>query len=71
MNNANPMNMLMSMLQQGRANPQAFTQQLLANNPMLANELRGKNPKEFALQIMQQRGIDPTPIVNMVDGMKH
>lgn len=58
----NPINMIMSLLQQGGNNPQYMAQNMLNQNPNIANMLQGKNPRDFAYQLMQQRGINPQQI---------
>lgn len=50
---------MMAMMQQGGANPQAYVQQLLQQNPQLAQRLQGQNVQQMAAQALQQMGINP------------
>lgn len=54
---------LMTLLQQARANPVAFEQQIRMNNPTAyqqACQIRNSsNPRNAILQLAQQRGINP------------
>lgn len=59
MRNNDFMQQLAMMLQQGGGNPQAYVQQLLAQNPQFAQQLQGQNVQQLAAQALQQRGIDP------------
>ena len=67
----NPINMIFSMLQQSGNNPQGMAQNLLNQNPNVANMLQGQNPKDFAFQLMQQRGINPHQVESMMNSMRH
>ena len=69
MTNNNPMNAIMSLMAQGGKNPQAFANSLLQNNPEFAKALQGQNPRDLAMRVMQQRGIDPNAVMRMF-GMK-
>ena len=66
----NPMQLIMSMLQQGGNNPQVFAQTLLQNNPEFAKQIQGQNPQSLAMQMLQQRGINPAQIEQMARGNK-
>lgn len=50
---------MMAMMQQGGSNPQAYVQQLLQQNPQLAQRLQGQNVQQMAAQALQQMGINP------------
>lgn len=71
-NNANPMMQVLQMVRNG-GNPEQLVQQLMKNNPQLANQIeiaRQQNGgnisnKDLALQIMAQRGIDPNQMMSM------
>ena len=69
MTNNNPMSAIMSLMAQGGNNPQAFANSLLKNNPDFAKALQGQNPRDLAMRVMQQRGIDPNAVMRMF-GMK-
>lgn len=60
--------MIRMLVQQGGANPQAFVQNILRNNPQFAKEIQGKNPQQFAQQLMQQNGIDINQVMSMFNG---
>ena len=60
MMNYNPFaQQMMAMMQQGGANPQAYVQPLLQQNPQLAQRLQGQNVQQMAAQALQQMGINP------------
>lgn len=60
MMNNNPMlQQLMMMMNQGRANPQAYVNRLLEQNPQFAQQIQGKNVQQMAEEALRQRGIDP------------
>lgn len=50
---------LMIMMSQGGGNPQAYVQQLLAQNPQFAQQIQGRNVQQMAAQALQQMGINP------------
>ena len=70
MTNNNPVNAIMSLMAQGRNNPQAFANSLLQNNPDFAKALQGQNPRDLAMREMQRRGIDPNMLLGMLGGRK-
>lgn len=43
-------------------NPQQTAMELLRNNPQVGAMLQGQRPKEVALQLMKQKGIDANEI---------
>jgi hypothetical protein len=49
----------MMMMNQGRANPQAYVNRLLEQNPQFAQQIQGKNVQQMAEEALRQRGIDP------------
>lgn len=60
MMNYNPFaQQMMAMMQQGGANPPAYVQQLLQQNPQLEQRLQGQNVQQMAAQALQQMGINP------------
>ena len=66
----NPMQLIMSMMQQGGNNPQVFVQNILQSNPEFAKQIQGQNPQSLAMQMLQQRGINPAQIEQMARGNK-
>jgi Tfp pilus assembly pilus retraction ATPase PilT len=67
--NNNPMQIISQMLMQAKnGNPQQFAENILKNNPNFANSIQGQNPKQLALNLLRQRGIDPSTIENMMRG---
>lgn len=69
--NANPMMQLVTMLQNG-ANPMALAQQVIQNDPGLAQRINqmkmacgSNNPKDFILNWCNQNGMDPNPIIQI------
>lgn len=71
----NFMQNVMNMVQtaRGGGNPQAFINQLAQKNPQAAaqiNELlkNGQSPQQAAMGIMQQRGMNPQQMMNMLGG---
>ncbi len=75
MNNNPAMQQIANVINQakGMQNPQAFIQQLSAKNPQAAQQIQqlmqsGKNPKDIAMSIMRQRGINPAQIEQMIRG---
>lgn len=60
---------VMNMCRNG--NPQAIIQQMMSANPQAANSTQallntGKNPQQIAMELMQQRGINPQQMMNML-----
>lgn len=62
----NPMDNLQMMLRNG-ANPQVLAQNVIANNPQVANEVQNlqrqcgnQNPKDFMVNYFRQNGADPS-----------
>lgn len=54
-------------------NPQMIIEQITKSNPQAAqmmSQIRqsGQSPKDIALNILQQRGIDPREIMRMIGG---
>ena len=75
MNNQNPINGLLQLLNSG-GNPQQIIQTFLQKNPQantaiqqLQNMANGQNPKDFAMQLAKQRGIDPKQIEEIAKKM--
>lgn len=71
----NFMQNVMNMVQtaRGGGNPQVFINQLAQKNPQAAaqiNELLkdGQSPQQVAMGIMQQRGMNPQQMMNMLGG---
>lgn len=65
--------MQMVQMAKGGGNPQMFINQLAQKNPQAAaqvNELlkNGQNPQQAAMELMQQRGINPQEMMNMLGG---
>ncbi|MBQ0099175.1 MAG: hypothetical protein KBS91_01340 [Firmicutes bacterium] len=57
------------------SNPNAIYQQLAQQNPQVAQQVEqmmknGGSPKEMALNMLRQNGIDPTMFINMVNQYK-
>jgi hypothetical protein len=49
-------------------NPQQIAQDMLRQNPQLAQQIGG-DPKAFAMNLMRQRGIDPAQIQTLMNGL--
>lgn len=56
--------------------PQQFAQRVMQQNPQmqqimdkLYNGPNGQNPKEIAMQLARERGIDPSQIMHMANKM--
>lgn len=71
--NTNPLNGLMQFLN-GGGDPQKLVEQVLQENPQarqfmqqMKNTANGRSPKEMALQLARQRGMDPDQLVQMVN----
>lgn len=72
---AGPLDGLMQFLN-GGGDPQKLVEQVLQENPQarqfmqqMKNTTNGRSPKEMALQLAKQRGIDPDQLVQMVNKM--
>lgn len=66
-------NMFLSLMNNG-GNPEAIAMQMLSNNPQarqlmeqFKNMSKGMSPKEFAMQLARQRGIDPAQVSQMAN----
>lgn len=71
----NPVNNILQFLNSG-GNPQQMIQQLMQQNPnankmieQMKNMAGWKSPKEFAMQMAQQQGIDPEQIMQIARKM--
>lgn len=71
----NPINMIMQMLNNG-GNPQQIMQQIMQNNPQasqmmaqMKNMAGGKSPKDFAMQLAKQNGVDPNQLMEVAKRM--
>jgi hypothetical protein len=65
------MQQLMNQIQQAKSNPQAFINQLSQQNPQIAQQINsllqgGGNPQTIAMQMLQQRGINPNQLMQMM-----
>ena len=72
---AGPLDDLMRFLN-GGVDPQKLVEQILQQNPQarqfmqqMKNTANGRSPKEMALQLAKQRGMDPDQLVQMVNKM--
>ena len=45
-----------------RTNPQTLAQNPLANNPDIAKKIGNNNPKEIALEMCRQMGVEPRQV---------
>lgn len=70
---AGPLDGLMQFLN-GGGDPQKLVEQILQQNPQarqfmqqIKNTANGRSPKEMALQLAKQKGIDPDQLTQMVD----
>lgn len=70
----NPIQLLQALSQS--PNPQVMFEQLLSNNPNMAqalngirNSTQGANPKDVAMQLAKQRGISEEQIMKMYNGL--
>lgn len=73
--NAGPLDGLMQFLN-GGGDPQKLVEKILQQNPQarqfmqqMKNTANGRSPKEMAMQIAKQRGIDPNQLTQMVNRM--
>ena len=74
-NNNNPIQMVMSFMESG-GNPQVLAQQIVNQNPQMVqmisqvkNMAGNKTPKEFAMQLAKQNGMNPKQIENLFNKM--
>lgn len=66
-NNGNLFNTISQLMGQAGANPQAFVNNILRNNPKFAQQLRGQNLQEMAMNMMSKRGIDISQLKQFID----
>ena len=66
---------MIQMLSQAQ-NPQAMFEQLLSQNPQMAQEFnafrnstQGSNPKDIAMQLAKQRGISEQQVMQMFNAL--
>lgn len=64
---------IMGMVQQAKGNPQAFISNMLQQNPQMSQQLSGllqggQSPQQLAMSMLQQRGINPNQILQMLGG---
>lgn len=71
----NPISMMLSMLDKGKS-PDQLIQTMVGNNPQIqaaVNQLRdsanGKNPKDIAMEMAKQKGIDPAQLQQLARRM--
>ncbi len=69
MNNQNPMNFLMQIMNSGN-NPQQIIDGMIKQNPQIQvvlNQMKssGMQPKDYVMQLAKQQGVDITPMINM------
>lgn len=71
----NPINMIMQMVNNG-GNPQQIMQQIMQRNPQasqmltqMKNMAGGKSPKDFAMQLAKQNGVDPNQLMEVARKM--
>ena len=74
-NNNNPIQMVMSFMESG-GNPQVLAQQIVNQNPQMVqmisqvkNMAGNKTPKEFAMQLAKQNGMNQKQIENLFNKM--
>ena len=75
LNHNNPINMFMQFLNNG-GNPQQLAAQALQQNPQLKqvmeqlqNKSNGQSPRDIAMQLIKERGIDPSQIMQIANKM--
>ena len=51
-------------------NPQTLAQNLLANNPDIAKKIGNNNPKEIALEMCRQMGVDPRQVEQILSQIR-
>lgn len=71
----NPINSMLQFMNSG-GNPQQLAQQILQQNPgvqqaftRLQQVAAGKNPKDIAMQLAQERGLDPAQLMQVAKRM--
>lgn len=70
----NPINMMMQFINNG-GNPKQLMEQFMNNSQsgnimkQLQNMAGGKSPKDFAMQLAKQKGIDTNQIIQLVNKM--
>lgn len=71
----NPLGFFMQFLNNG-GNPQQLAEQALQQNPQLKqtmeylyNNSRGQSPKDLAMQLARQKGIDPSQLMQIANKM--
>lgn len=72
-NNANPIMALMQQIKMIQ-NPQAMVNQMMAQNPnaqalMTQMQQSGMSPKQYAMQLMKNQGIDPNMLISVANQM--
>ena len=75
LNRNNPINMFMQFLNSG-GNPQQLAMQALQQNPQLKQTMeqlqsnaKGQSPRDIAMQLIKEKGIDPTQIMQIANKM--
>lgn len=75
LNNNNPFNRFMQFLNSG-GNPQQFANQILQQNPHIRQTMEqlystsaGQNPRDIAMQLIKEKGIDPNQIMQIANKM--
>lgn len=73
MNNNNIVNMVLGMINSG-GNPNQIAMNMLNNNPQakqimqqFQNMANGMSPKDFALQLAKQKGVNPDEVMKMAN----
>lgn len=71
----NPASVMLQFLNNG-GNPQQLAEQILQQNPQaqqvlqqMRQQANGQSPKDIALQLARQRGIDPSQIMQVANKM--
>ncbi|MBR4004213.1 MAG: hypothetical protein IKI95_09265 [Clostridia bacterium] len=71
----NPLQMMMEFMNSG-GNPQQAMQMLMERNPntskvmtQIQNMAKGQNPRDFAMQLARQKGIDPKQVEDLARRM--
>lgn len=62
---------IMNMMQMAKGNPQVFINSMMQQNPQMAQQLNGllqggQSPQQLAMNMLQQRGINPNQIMQML-----
>lgn len=75
LNNNNPINAMLQFLGSG-GNPQQLANQIMQQNPQAKQALEqlqqmtnGQHPKDVAMQLAKQRGIDPAQLMQIAKKM--